>query len=157
MKRSKFLAFVLLASIAGGSLACGTQAEHTDSHGHSEEKKPVRAAQHAPKQKPVPAFMTAEQAKNLKPTLPPDQFQGKIRAAYAAVREIPQTIAQLPCYCRCDRSAGHTSLYDCFRDEHGANCSTCMDSALLALKLEKEQRMTPEQIRETLIKQYSNY
>ena len=157
MIRNKVLGFIALVSIAGGSIACGTQAEHTGSHGHNEAAKPERAADHAPKQKPVPAFMSAEEAKNLKPTLPPEQFQGKIRAAYAAVREIPQTIAQLPCYCRCDRSAGHKSLYDCFRDDHGANCSTCMDSALVALKMEKEQRMTPEQIREALIKEYSGY
>ena len=39
----------------------------------------------------------------------------------------------------------------------GANCTTCTDSALKAYKMEKEQRMTPEQIREALIKEYSNY
>lgn len=154
----KFLTLIILAAI--GSAACGNQSAHTDTNGHAahaDEKRPVRAANHAPKAKPVPAFQTAEEAKNLKPTLSPERFQGNVRAAYAAVREIPETIAQLPCYCHCDRSAGHKSLYSCFLDEHGANCTTCTDSALMAYKMEKEQKMTPEQIREALIKEYSGY
>jgi hypothetical protein len=32
----------------------------------------------------------------------------------------------------------------------------CVREALLALKLEKEQKMTPAQIRETIIAQYSH-
>lgn len=98
-----------------------------------------------------------EAAAQLPDTLPPERFQGTVRAAYAAVREIPKTIAQLPCFCRCDRSAGHKSLHSCFEDEHGANCSICTSSVLRALELEKKQKMTPEQIRDALIAEYAGY
>lgn len=56
----------------------------------------------------------------LPPTLAPALFVGKTAAAYRVAREIPATLAQLYCYCRCDRSVGHRSLLDCFTDDHGA-------------------------------------
>ena len=73
-----------------------------------------------------------------------------------AVREIPVTIAQLPCYCHCDKGFGHKSLYSCFEDDHAAHCAVCVNEALLALKLEKEQKLTPAQIRDTIVAQYSH-
>ena len=52
---------------------------------------------------PVPRFAAAAaELKNLPPALPASQFTGLTTMAYAAVKEIPQTIAQLPCYCNCD-------------------------------------------------------
>ena len=93
---------------------------------------------------------------SLGPTLEPEKFTGLARDAYRAVREIPVTIAQLPCYCHCDRGFGHKSLYSCFEDDHASHCAVCVNEALLALKLEKEQKMTPAQIRETIVAQYSH-
>jgi hypothetical protein len=87
--------------------------------------------------------------------LPPQGFTGKTRAAYQAVKEIPQTIAQLPCYCHCDRSIGHQSLYSCYEDDHAAHCAICVDEVLLAYRLEKEEKLNPTQIRERIIAQYS--
>ena len=104
----------------------------------------------------VPAFQTdAASLKNLGQTLPPGQFSGKTRAAYKVVSEIPQTIAQLPCYCNCDEGFGHKSLYSCFEDDHAAHCAVCVDEALLAYRLEKDEKLKPEQIRERIITQYS--
>lgn len=114
-----------------------------------------QAAPIKPKQ-PVPAYQGEEGIKTLKPTLSPDMFQGQIKAAYAAVKEIPKTIAQLLCYCHCDRSMGHKSLHSCFEDDHAAGCGICMNSALKAYKLEKEKKMTPDQIRAELIKEYGD-
>ncbi|MDX6271445.1 MAG: hypothetical protein QOD28_2668 [Acidobacteriota bacterium] len=103
----------------------------------------------------VPRFAaTAADLKNLPPVLPASQFTGITRMAYAAVKEIPQTIAQLPCYCHCDEGFGHKSLQTCFVDEHAAHCATCIEEALLAYKLQKEERLTPAQIRERIIAQY---
>ena len=124
-------------------------------------KKPVDTAKSneplpaKPKQ-PIPAYQGDEGIKSLKATLSPDMFQGQIKAAYAAVKEIPKTIAQLPCYCHCDRSMGHKSLHSCFEDDHAAGCGICMNSALKAYKLEKEKKMTPDQIRAELIKEYGD-
>ncbi|MDQ1593142.1 MAG: hypothetical protein QOG71_3769 [Pyrinomonadaceae bacterium] len=103
----------------------------------------------------VPRFAaTAADLKNLPPVLPASQFTGITRMAYAAVKEIPQTIAQLPCYCHCDEGFGHKSLQTCFVDDHAAHCATCIEEALLAYKLQKEERLTPAQIRERIIAQY---
>jgi hypothetical protein len=103
----------------------------------------------------VPRFAaTAADLKNLPPVLPASQFTGMTRMAYAAVKEIPQTIAQLPCYCHCDEGFGHKSLQTCFVDDHAAQCAVCVEEALLAYKLQKEQRLSPAQIRERIIAQY---
>jgi len=115
-----------------------------DPHGHD----------HSPSR--VPAFQTdAASLKSLRPTLSPEKFSGKTSAAYRVAKEIPQTIAQLPCYCHCDEGYGHKSLYSCFEDDHAAHCAVCVDEALLALRLEKVEKLKPEQIRERIIAQYS--
>ena len=88
----------------------------------------------------TPAFITeASELKSLKPTLSPELFQGKQRLGYIAAREIPQTLAQLPCYCHCDKGFGHKSLQSCFVDDHAAHCAVCIDEALIALRLEKQE------------------
>ncbi|HEY0404868.1 MAG TPA: CYCXC family (seleno)protein, partial [Pyrinomonadaceae bacterium] len=104
----------------------------------------------------VPAhFETPPSMASLAPTLAPEQFTGPTREAYRAAREIPQTIAQLPCYCHCDQSAGHKSLHSCFEDDHGAHCAVCVNEALLAYQMEKQMGMTPAQIRQSIIAQHS--
>ena len=92
---------------------------------------------------------------NLGPTLPPEKFSGKTRDAYKAAREIPQTLAQLPCYCHCDRGMGHKSLHSCYEDDHAAHCAVCVDEALMAYRLQKEQGLSAAQIRERIIADYS--
>jgi hypothetical protein len=107
--------------------------------------------------KTMPAHFEVPPSKSsLAPTLSPESFSGITRDAYRAVREIPVTIAQLPCYCHCDQGFGHKSLYSCFEDDHASHCDVCVREALLALKLEKEQKMTPAQIRDTIVAQYSH-
>jgi Protein of unknown function with PCYCGC motif len=93
---------------------------------------------------------------DLPTTLAPEKFPGTIRDAYQAAKEIPQTLAQLPCYCHCDRGMGHKSLHSCFEDDHAAHCATCTDEALLAYKLQKEQHLSAKQIRERIIAEFSD-
>ncbi|MGH9929343.1 MAG: CYCXC family (seleno)protein [Pyrinomonadaceae bacterium] len=103
----------------------------------------------------VPAYYeTAPSLNSLASTLPPEQFSGKAREAYQAVKMIPQTIAQMPCYCHCDRSIGHKSLHSCFEDGHATSCATCIDEALLVYKLQKSG-LTAQQIRERIIAEFS--
>ena len=105
----------------------------------------------------IPAHFEVPPSKSsLGPTFAPDKFTGITRDAYHAAREIPVTLAQLPCYCHCDRGYGHKSLYSCFEDDHASHCAVCVNEALLALKLEKEQKLTPAQIREAIVAQYSH-
>jgi uncharacterized protein with PCYCGC motif len=103
----------------------------------------------------VPAYQNAAQLNELAPTLPPAQFVGKARTAYQVAKEIPQMLAQLPCYCECDQAFGHKSLQSCFVDDHASQCAVCVDEALLAYKLQKEDKLTPEQVREKIIEKYS--
>jgi len=106
----------------------------------------------------TPAFITdAAELKALKPTLPPEKFQGMQRLGYIAAREIPRTLAQLPCYCHCDKGFGHKSLHSCFVDDHASHCAVCIDEAIVALRLEKQEGLKPEQVRERIIEQFSKH
>ncbi len=105
----------------------------------------------------VPAhFETAPSRSSLGPTLAPEKFEGLTRDAYRAAREIPTTLAQLPCYCYCDRGMGHKSLYSCFEDDHASHCAVCVNEALLAHKLEKEGMSAP-QIRDRINETFGNH
>ena len=109
----------------------------------------------APAAKIMPSHYTeAPNRASLGPTLEPEKFTGLVRDAYRAVRESPQTIAQMPCYCHCDRGMGHKSLYSCFENEHASHCAVCVNEALLAHKLEKEGKLTPAQIRDRIVEQF---
>jgi hypothetical protein len=52
-------------------------------------------------------------------TLDPDRFRGKAKGAYTIAKEIPEILAQIPCFCECE-PFGHENLLDCFIDNHGA-------------------------------------
>jgi Protein of unknown function with PCYCGC motif len=102
----------------------------------------------------VPAYQLASEVENLPPTLAASEFFGKAREAYEVAKKIPATLAQLPCYCHCDQ-IGHKSLHTCFVDDHAAHCAVCVDEALLAYRLQKDEKLTPEQVRERIIEKYS--
>lgn len=103
----------------------------------------------------IPAhYKFAPPLDKLRGTLAPELFNGNVRLAYQAAKEIPQTLAQLPCYCHCDMSKGHKSLLSCFEDEHGENCGTCIGEAVMAHNLQR-QGLKPAQIRERIIRAYA--
>ena len=164
MKKNWFLiggiVLLLLAAVLMVSSTQSNQSDSTANHNAAHETEtPHNHATEATAAgaQSIPAhFEVAPPRSALGPTLDPDKFTGLPRDAYRAVREIPVTIAQLPCYCHCDKGFGHKSLYSCFEDDHAAHCAVCVQEALLALKLEKEQKMTPAQIRETIVAQYSH-
>ena len=170
--KSKVLWLLLVAAAAGAGCAAkeerrasaGDKFQPAASHGPSSRV----AGPTAPQQQAaddghghgqpgeVPAFETdLKSLKSLKPTLSPALFYGKQKEGYEAAKAIPQTLAQLPCYCHCDKGFGHKSLHTCFVDDHAAHCAVCIDEALLAYKLEKEEKLKPEQIRERIIAKYA--
>ena len=127
--------------------------KHTAAHTHND--RPATAAK--PAAKVLPAFYEeAPSRSSLGPTLAPEQFTGLVRDAYRAARAIPVTMAQIPCYCFCDRGMGHKSLYSCFEDDHASHCAVCVDEALLAFKLEKEGKLTAPQIRERIVERFKH-
>jgi hypothetical protein len=84
-----------------------------------------------------------------RPVLNPLMFIGTARQAYIIAQQNPGLLAQLWCWCGCDRTSGHRSLLDCYRDHHGATCAICSGEALEANQL-FNQGSPVEQIREAL-------
>ncbi|HZO82976.1 MAG TPA: CYCXC family (seleno)protein [Candidatus Binataceae bacterium] len=83
------------------------------------------------------------------PTLDPSLFSGEARTAYEIAAKNPALLAQLHCYCGCDKELGHQSLLDCYRDQHGAQCPICTGEAVEAAKL-ADEGLPIEQIRRVL-------
>jgi hypothetical protein len=88
-------------------------------------------------------------------TLDPQLFNGEARAAYEVAAKNPALLAQLHCYCGCDKELGHRNLLDCYRDEHGAQCPICMGEAIAAAKL-ADEGLPVEQIRRALRDDYGH-
>jgi hypothetical protein len=152
--KTKAFFITLVISIAVIAAACGQQAPTVAERRSSHPQRTTPNVPDTQSQPRVPAFQDAKSAMSLPPTLPPEQFIGPTRDAYRVVREIPETIAQLPCYCHCDASIGHKSLHSCFQDMHASQCTVCVSEALVAYNLQRNG-MTPAQIRERIIEQYS--
>jgi hypothetical protein len=91
----------------------------------------------------------------LRVTLDPQRFQGNVREAYEVAEKDPALLAQLHCYCGCDKTLGHKSLLDCYRDDHASRCGICMGEARDAEPMAK-QGMAIEQIRDALRARYSH-
>jgi hypothetical protein len=78
-------------------------------------------------QEPIPAYHKQPPSSPLGPTLDPQQFSNMIvQNAYIVAARIKKLLYQQPCYCHCDRSQGHGSLFDCFAGNHGSECNVCM-------------------------------
>jgi uncharacterized protein with PCYCGC motif len=92
---------------------------------------------------------------HLRITLDPQQFQGNVREAYEVAEKDPALLAQLHCYCGCDKSDGHKNLLDCFRDTHGSTCAICCGEARDAESM-ASRGMAIEQIRDALRARYSH-
>jgi hypothetical protein len=133
-----------------GQNTTGKSQPKSGSQSQSAEQASARAKPRVPAH-----YEDVRSALPLAPTLDPQRFFGQARAAYQVAREIPETLAQLPCYCYCDEGFGHKSLHTCFETDHSSMCAVCVNEALTAYKLQKEGGLTPTQIRERIIAQFS--
>ena len=89
-------------------------------------------------------------------TLDPDQFSGQVHDAYQAAREVPEVLAQLPCYCGCMSGFGHRNNLDCFHDNHGVECTMCQEIAIDARGMYKSG-IDIARIREKIKDKYGKY
>jgi hypothetical protein len=115
--------------------------------------------QFAAPQNDLPAYHPAPPAKTT--TLPPVMTQAQLAQAgftlpaqkesYKAAAKDSALMYQMPCYCHCDRTAGHTSLHSCFEGTHGANCGTCMAEALYVYHQSKKG-WSAKMIRDSIIR-----
>jgi hypothetical protein len=83
------------------------------------------AAGSAPQAKATPRvpdhFLNPTEAKPFPVTLDPKQFSTpSVVKAYQLAKDIPEVLAQQPCYCYCDAGFGHKSLLHCHIDDHSA-------------------------------------
>jgi hypothetical protein len=95
----------------------------------------------------IPAYHAAPPTGALPDTLDPKQFpDARTQNIYALAAKVKPVLYQQPCYCRCDREVGHTSLLDCFGDMHGSVCDVCKKEAAYAYQQTKLGK-TPAEIR----------
>ncbi len=97
----------------------------------------------------------ADPVRQLRVTLDPKNFQGQVREAYEAAERDPALLAQLHCYCGCDKTDGHKNLLDCFRDNHGSTCPICTGEARDAEAM-ANRGVPVEQIRDALRARYAH-
>lgn len=109
----------------------------------------------APKNRTIKETETAKSAPNVSaPSETPDQKSdskalatkvymppkaiGHVKMSYMAAKQIPEILQQLFCYCGCDQVHEHTSLFDCFKDDHSVECSYCLGEAIMSFKMNKK-------------------
>jgi hypothetical protein len=73
------------------------------------------------------------------------------KVVYEDAAKVPNVLYQLPCFCRCDRALGHTSLHSCFEGTHGAECSTCAQEGYYAYQMSRKGKSAKE-IREGVLR-----
>lgn len=98
-----------------------------------------------------PAFHPHPPTSDLPPVQNPLQYASLpvVERVYRLAAKIRPVLYQLPCYCYCDQSSGHTSLLDCFVGTHGAECKTCQREVVFAFKATL-RKMSPGTIRAAL-------
>jgi hypothetical protein len=95
----------------------------------------------------IPAYHAAPPTGKLPDTLDPKQFpDARTQKIYGLAAKVKPVLYQQPCYCRCDREVGHTSLLDCFGDNHGSICDVCKKEAVYSYQQTKLGK-TPAEIR----------
>jgi hypothetical protein len=103
----------------------------------------------------VASSTATDPGEQLRITLDPKGFQGNVRQAYEVAERDPALLAQLHCYCGCDKTDGHKNLLDCFRDSHGSTCAICVGEARDASAM-AARGVTIEQIRDALRARYAH-
>ena len=107
---------LLLASCSGSQSSPGKPAALPPAARSASPAASVPAA------RPVPPYYESAEAANPFPRLLPAAYFREYppaARAYKIAGEIPEVIAQQPCYCYCEKF-GHASLLDCYASNHGA-------------------------------------
>lgn len=90
-------------------------------------------------EEPVPAYHKALPNKPLPATKDPQLYADRplVARVYELAGKVRPALYQMPCYCSCDKFAGHGSLLDCFVDAHGEECSICQREAVFVYQQTK--------------------
>lgn len=101
----------------------------------------------------IPAYHAASPKGPLPETMNPSEFTDPLsRNLYrmASNPKLKRVLYQQPCYCGCDKHAGHTSLLDCYVDRHGSGCDVCRKEMVFAND-EMKKGKTAAQIRQEIV------
>ena len=74
----------------------------------------------------------------------------KMGLIYNRANQARKVLYQLPCFCKCSRYIGHTSLLSCYREKHATTCDVCQKEAIFAYEQSKKGQSV-EQIRQDII------
>jgi len=74
----------------------------------------------------------------------------KMSLVYGRANQARKVLYQLPCFCKCSRYIGHTSLLSCFRGKHATTCDICQKEAIYAYEQAKNGQSV-DQIRQDII------
>lgn len=101
----------------------------------------------------VPAYRKQPiDRRTLPATLEPSKFTTPyVVHSYRVAKEMPEALAEQPCYCYCDAGFGHGSLLDCHIDDHSAECGICVKETLLVEQLYRQGK-TSEYIRQAIMR-----
>jgi hypothetical protein len=100
----------------------------------------------------MPPYFENPDSEPLAPTLDPAIVPASAKAGYLIAQKKPKLLAQLPCFCYCDRF-GHKSLHDCYSGTHAAECDVCLNEAIEADQM-SNQGMSPQAIRSVIVAKY---
>ena len=100
----------------------------------------------------IPPFLENPEPGALAPILDPSLVPPHAQDGYIVARNHPTLLAQLPCFCYCDKF-GHRSLHDCFESDHAAGCDICLKEALEAEQMNREG-LSADEIRGVIIEKY---
>ncbi|HWO96826.1 MAG TPA: PCYCGC motif-containing (lipo)protein [Bacillus sp. (in: firmicutes)] len=87
-----------------------------------------------------------------------------MKVLYQAAAKHQELLENIPCYCGCGESAGHTSNYDCFVydnkengavvwDDHGTRCGVCLEIAAESI-VDYSEGKSIKEIRQTIDAKY---
>ena len=138
------LALAYLWPMLGGSTVNGSARGSMCVAGHCCCTGRAEAAESAAPKKAQPQRLT----------LDPNQFVGPVKEAYKFAEQHPEILAELHCYCGCDKAEGHQNLLDCYRGMHGASCEICTGEALLAKRM-SDQGSPVDQIRNAIRRNFA--
>ncbi|HUJ32907.1 MAG TPA: CYCXC family (seleno)protein [Candidatus Acidoferrum sp.] len=138
----------MLRNILIGAVACCAA---LGGFGLVKAQNAAQPASQTPAAADIPAYHATPPHDPLPATLDPKLFPDPLNQnVYALAAKEKKILYQQPCYCRCDREAGHKSLLDCYVDRHAAGCATCRLEAVFAYQ-ESKKGKTAAQIRQEIM------
>jgi hypothetical protein len=139
MTRNFLIALLILFFAAAGSARAQQSSDHPE-QGSASGKNSA-----------VPPYHTSPPSGTLPATIDPKQFGAAVtQNIYALAAQVKEVLHQEPCYCGCDKDAGHKSLLDCYVDRHGSFCDVCKKEAVYTYTQTKKGE-TAAQIRKEII------